>query len=163
MYLKKDLLLNTNVYDRVFYWSVHLKKNVLYLKRCGYVFSILVVNKTYVINLLGLLLPSWIWFMYLYIYIYIYIYLYIYKIYIFARDANMLPQRHGISNSFLPSNPYHEGTLGVASLNTKAIYIYNDRQTMCPLGCYWCANGLMGSWCTVTHCWYQLTKDCSTN
>ena len=65
MYLKKDLLLNTNVYDIVFYWIVHLKKNILYLKRCGYVFSILVVDKTYVINLLGLLIPSWIWFIYI--------------------------------------------------------------------------------------------------
>ena len=65
MYLKKDLLLNTNVYDIVFYWIVHLKKNILYLKRCGYVFSILVVDKTYVINLLGLLIPSWIPFLYI--------------------------------------------------------------------------------------------------
>ena len=47
-----------------FYWIVHLKKNILYLKHCGYVFSILVVDKTYVINLLGLLIPSWIRFIY---------------------------------------------------------------------------------------------------
>ena len=110
MYLKKDLLLNTKLYDIVFYWIVHLKKNILYLKRCGYVFSILVVDKTYVINLLGLLIPSWIRFIYIvhgywhsvesnllisslwswlkyylrqiYIYIYIYIYIHIY-IYIY--------------------------------------------------------------------------------
>ena len=65
MYLKKYLLLNTNVYDIVFYQIVHLKKNILYLKHCGYVFSILVVDKTYVINLLGLLIPSWIRFIYI--------------------------------------------------------------------------------------------------
>ena len=65
MYLKKDLLLNTNVYDIVFYWIVHLKKNILYLKRCGYVFSILVVDKTYASNVLGFLIPSWIRFIYI--------------------------------------------------------------------------------------------------
>ena len=65
MYLKKYLLLNTNVYDIVFYRIAHLKKNILYLKRCGYVFSILIVDKTYVINLHGLLIPSWIRFIYI--------------------------------------------------------------------------------------------------
>ena len=64
-------------YDIAFYWIVHLKKNILYLKRCGYVFSILVVDKTYVINLLGFNL-------YIYIYIYIYIHIYIHThIYIY--------------------------------------------------------------------------------
>ena len=83
MYLKKDLLLYTNVYDIVFQSIVYLKKNILYLKCCGYVFSILVVDKTYLINLLGLLIPSWfrfifIYIIYIYIYIYIYIFVYIY-------------------------------------------------------------------------------------
>ena len=49
MYLEKGMLLNTNVYDMVFYWIAHLIKNILYLKRCEYVFRILVVHKTYVI------------------------------------------------------------------------------------------------------------------
>ena len=31
---EKKMLLNINVYDIVFYWTVHLKKNILYLKRC---------------------------------------------------------------------------------------------------------------------------------
>ena len=48
-----------------------MEKNILYLKRCGYVFGILVVDKTYVIDLLGLLIPSWIQFIYIYIYVYI--------------------------------------------------------------------------------------------
>ena len=52
-----------------------MEKNILYLKRCGYVFGILVVDKTYVIDLLGLLIPSWIQFIYIYIYIYIYVYI----------------------------------------------------------------------------------------
>ena len=89
-------------YDIVFYWIVHLKKNILYLKRCGYVFSMLVFDKTYVINLLVLLIPPWIrfiyivhgywhsvesnllisslwsWFKYYIRQIYIYIYIYIY-------------------------------------------------------------------------------------
>ena len=37
---------------------------VLYFKSCGYVFSILVVDITYLINLLGLLIPSPIWFIF---------------------------------------------------------------------------------------------------
>ena len=66
MYLKKDLLLNTNLYDIYFIeLSIHLKKNILYLKRCGYVFSSLVVDRTYVIKLLGLLISSWIRFIYI--------------------------------------------------------------------------------------------------
>ena len=73
MYLKKDLLLNTNIYDLVLYWIVNLTKNMLYLKRCEYVFRILVVNETYVINVLGLLIPSQIWIIYVYIYIYIHL------------------------------------------------------------------------------------------
>ena len=82
MYLKKDLLLYTNVYDIVFQSIVYLKKNILYLKCCGYVFSILVVDKTYLINLLGLLIPSWFRFIFIYIiYIYIYIYIYVYIYY----------------------------------------------------------------------------------
>ena len=40
--------------------NCHLKKNILYLKRWGYVFSTSVVDETYVINLLGLLILSWI-------------------------------------------------------------------------------------------------------
>ena len=35
------------------------------MNRCGYVFSILVVDKSYVIKLLGLLIPSWIRFIYI--------------------------------------------------------------------------------------------------
>ena len=65
MYLNKDLLLNINVYDIVLYWIPHLKKNILYLKRCGYVFTILVTDITYVINLVGLLILSRIWFIYI--------------------------------------------------------------------------------------------------
>ena len=47
------------------YWIVHLKKNILYLKRFAYIFRILVADITYVINLLGLLIPSRIWFIYI--------------------------------------------------------------------------------------------------
>ena len=44
---------------------VHLIKNVLYLKGCGYVFRISVANKTYVINLLEFLTLPRIWLMYI--------------------------------------------------------------------------------------------------
>ena len=50
MYLKKDSFLTTNVYHLTFYYLI---KNILILKRCGYVFRMLVKNKTYVINLVG--------------------------------------------------------------------------------------------------------------
>ena len=44
---------------------VHLITNIFYLKCCGYVFRILVVSKTYVINLLGLLISLQILFIYI--------------------------------------------------------------------------------------------------
>ena len=44
---------------------VHLIRNILYLKCWGYVFRILVVSKTYVINLLGLLISLRILFIYI--------------------------------------------------------------------------------------------------
>ena len=65
VYLEKDLSLKTNVYDAVLYWIVQLIKNVLYLTYCGYAFRILVVNKTYIANLLGLLIPSRVWFIHI--------------------------------------------------------------------------------------------------
>ena len=43
---------------KVAIFHIYVTKNILYLKLCGYVFRILVVNKAYVINLLGLLIPS---------------------------------------------------------------------------------------------------------
>ena len=70
LFIDLNFNISKRVYDIVFYWIVHLKKNILYLKRCGYVFIILVADKTYIINLLGLLIPSWIRF---YIYIYIHV------------------------------------------------------------------------------------------
>ena len=56
VYLKKDLLLNTNVYAIVFYWIDHLIKNILYLERYGYVCQILVGNKTCAIKPFQLLI-----------------------------------------------------------------------------------------------------------
>ena len=90
-------LLDTNISD-IFYWTVHLIKNTLYLRCCGYVFRVLVDNKTYVINLQEMLIHPLLLFIYivhrhshsteLYLLIYIYIYnIYIY-IYIYTKKPN---------------------------------------------------------------------------
>ena len=46
------------MYPQRFKYEIFLIKNILYLKPFGYAFRILVVNKAYVINLLGMLTPS---------------------------------------------------------------------------------------------------------
>ena len=58
--------------------NCHLIKNILYLKRCRRLSRILVDNKTYVENLIGLLIPPRLLFLSLFLFLSIYIYIYIY-------------------------------------------------------------------------------------
>ena len=41
-------------------------------------------------------------------------------------------------------------------------YIYMQSWKLCPLPVMWQLMHL-GTWCTVTHCWHQWTKECSTS